>query len=159
MKTTDPKIGLLRLVPGFADLSERELARFAPLFDEARLDAGMVLAREGRVGHELLLIVDGQATLRQRGEVRDVLGPGAIVGETAILGEVPHWSSVVSQTPMRVLVAGRESFRALGHDPDLLRRVAATLAARLRDEEPAPLGNAAPPGPDETAVGPAPAVR
>lgn len=134
MKTTDPKVALLRSVPGFADLSDRDLARFAPLFDEVRVDAGMVLTREGQVGHELLLILEGQATLRRRGEARDVLGPGAFVGETAILGDVPHWSSVVSQTPMRVLVAGPESFRALGNDPDLLRRVATNLAARLRGE-------------------------
>ncbi len=132
MKTTDLKIDLLRSVPGFADLSDRELARYAPLFDEVKVDAGMVLTREGQVGRELVLIVEGQASLERRGAASEVLGPGAFVGETAILGEVPHWSSVVTRTPMRLLVAGRESFRALGSDPDLLRRVAANLATRLR---------------------------
>jgi CRP-like cAMP-binding protein len=132
VKTTDLKIDLLRSVPGFADLSERQLARYAPLFDEVKVAAGVVLAREGEVGRELVVIVEGRATLERRGAASEVLGPGAFVGETAILGEVPHWSSVVTRTPMRLLVAGRESFRALGSDPDLLRRVAATLATRLR---------------------------
>src|SRR5258708_21371941 len=57
VKTTDLKIDLLRSVPGFADLSERELARYAPLFDEVKVAAGMVLTREGEVGRELVVIV------------------------------------------------------------------------------------------------------
>lgn len=140
MKTTDPKIGLLRTVPGFAGLPDRDLARLAACFDEARVGAGMVLAREGRLGHELVLIVEGQATITRAGATEGELGPGALVGETAVLGPIPHRSRVVARTPMRVLVAGPESLRTLGGDPALLRRAATSLAERLRAAElPAPL--------------------
>jgi CRP-like cAMP-binding protein len=138
MRTSDPKIGLLRSLPAFADVGARDLARRASLFDEARVGAGTVLTREGQFGRAVFLIVDGQATVSRRGEVREVLGPGALVGETAILGDGPHPSSVVARTPMRVLVAGPQSLRALRNDGDLLRRVATSLALRLRGAERAP---------------------
>jgi CRP-like cAMP-binding protein len=132
VKNTDPKIGLLRTVPGFAALSDRALARLASCFDEAQVGAGSVLAREGGLGHELLLIVEGQAAVSRAGASDGELGPGELVGETAVLGPLPHSSRVVARTPMRVLVAGPESLRTLSGDPSLLRRAATSLAARLR---------------------------
>jgi len=144
VKTADPKISLLRTVPGFAALPDRDLARLASCFDEAQVGAGMVLAREGGLGHELVLIVEGQATVTRAGATEGELGPGALVGETAVLGPIPHWSRVVARTPMRVLVAGPESFRTLGSDPGLLRQVATTLATRLQTSAPSspPMGAA-----------------
>jgi len=142
VKTADPKISLLRTVPGFASLPDRELARLASCFDEAQVGAGMVLAREGGLGHELVLIVEGEATVTHAGEGAGAIGPGALVGETALLGPIPHWSRVVARTPMRVLVAGPESLRTLGGEPALLRRAATSLAARLHaaDSWPIPVG-------------------
>ena len=140
MSTTDPKISLLRTVPAFARLPDPDLARLASCFDEAQVGAGIVLAREGGIGRELVLIVEGQATVTRAGATEGELGPGALVGESAVLGPIPHWSRVVARTPMRVLVAGPESFRTLGNDPSLLRQVATTLAARLRAPGPPTVG-------------------
>ena len=61
-----------------------------------------------------------------------VFGPGDFVGDTAILGDAPHSASVISQTRMRVLVAGPQTIAALLNHPGVLRRMATNLARRLR---------------------------
>lgn len=135
MKTASSKIDLLRSVPGLTDLGRRDLARLAPLFDDVRVDAGKVLVREGQSTHELMLIVEGSAALTRAGEPSGALGPGEFLGETSILDHAEHTATATAQTPMRVLLAGRESFGSLRSDPDVLRRIALNLAGRLRSYE------------------------
>jgi CRP-like cAMP-binding protein len=132
MKTNGPKITMLRSVPELAELPRRDLSRLACLFDEARVDAGQVLAREGQSCHELSLIVEGQAALSRRGQPLGVVGPGEFLGEMAILDRGPHAATVTAQTPMRVLVSGRDSWGTLRTHPDVLRHIATNLAGRLR---------------------------
>ena len=135
MKTGRSKIDLLRSVPGLTDLGRRDLARLAPLFDDVRVDAGKVLVREGQSTQELVLIVEGSAALTRGGKRAGALGPGEFLGETSILDRTAHTATATAQTPMRVLLAGRESFGALRSDPDVLRQIALNLAGRLRTYE------------------------
>jgi CRP-like cAMP-binding protein len=131
-KAASSKIALLRSVPGLAHLPDRELGRLALLFDDIRIDAGRVLAREGQASQELVLIVEGWAALSRHGQSVDALGPGQFVGETSILDHGAHADTVTARTPMRVLLAGRESFGALRNHPEVLRQIATNLAGRLR---------------------------
>jgi CRP/FNR family transcriptional regulator, cyclic AMP receptor protein len=135
MKTGHSKIDLLRSVPGLTRLGQRDLARLAPLFDDARIDAGTVLAREGQSSHELVLIVEGWAALTRGGKPIDAVGPGQFLGEMSILDRAAHNATATAQTPMRVLLAGRETFGTLRSDPDVLRQIALNLASRLRSYE------------------------
>jgi CRP-like cAMP-binding protein len=135
VKTASSKIDLLRSVPGLTDLGRRDLARLAPLFDDVRVDAGKVLVREGQSTQELVLIVEGSAALTRGGEPRGALGPVEFLGETSILDRADHTATATAQTPMRVLLAGRESFGSLRSDPDVLRQIALNLAGRLRSYE------------------------
>ncbi len=135
MKTGSSKIDLLRSVPGLTDLGRRDLARLAPLFDDVRIDAGKVLVREGQSTHELVLIVEGSAALTRGGKPTGALGPGEFLGETSILDRAAHTATATAQTPMRILLAGRESFGSLRSDPDVLRQIALNLAGRLRTYE------------------------
>ncbi len=132
MKVTNAKTTLLRSFPGYAELGDRELTRLASLFDEIRVDAGTVLARQGQPSHELCLIADGEAVLSVRGEPIAVLGPGDVLGEPAILKPGPHRATATARTPMRILVAGRRSRDTLRSQPVVLRQIATNLADRLR---------------------------
>jgi len=135
MKNGRSKIDLLRPVPGLTDLGDRDLARLVPLFDDVRVDAGQVLAREGQSSHELVIIVEGRAALSRRGKPIDSLGPGQLLGEMSILDRAAHTATATAQTPMRLLLAGREHFATLRSDPDVLRQIAINLAGRLRSYE------------------------
>jgi Cyclic nucleotide-binding domain len=97
-----------RTVPGLTDLGDRDLARLAPLFDDVRIGAGKVLAREGQSSQALVLIVEGWAAGRY-GKPIDALGPGQFLGEMSILDRAAHTATATARTPMRILLAGREN--------------------------------------------------
>ena len=141
---TDPKVALLRSVPGLAGAGVRELCSLAALFDEAVVDEGELLAREGEPGRKLFLIVEGEVLVSLRGEAIATVGAGEFVGEMTLFERAPRAATLTALTPTRVLVAGSGSFGALLNQPAVLRRLAATLASRLRAAQASPAGWAEP---------------
>src|SRR5437763_728894 len=137
-KAVDPKVSLLQAVPGLSALHQRELADLARHFDDLDIDAGHQLIREGEPGRELFLIVDGQAVVSLRDQVLATVGPGEFVGEMTLFERLPRSASVTALTPMRVLIAGAPAFDALRTHPAVLRRIATTLAQRLRASQGSP---------------------
>ena len=130
--TSNPKVAVLRSLPGLAGVPDRELVPLASLFDEAGVEAGHVLTREGASGRELFLVVTGQAEVTLRGDMLATVGPGEFVGEMTIFDGAPRSATVTAVTPMRLLVAGSQTFGTLLAHPAMVRCLAATLAARLR---------------------------
>ena len=53
----------LKDVPFFSSLSKKELAEIARATDEIDVKQGKVLAREGDIGHEFFVILEGTAEL------------------------------------------------------------------------------------------------
>jgi CRP-like cAMP-binding protein len=119
-----PNVDLLRSLPGLAGIRDRDLARLAVRFDDVRVPAGAVLACEGRPCHELVLVVAGTAWSSVRGERGGHVARGGVVGECAVLGAGVHRTTVVSRTPMHLLVAGCDGCRRLRDEPVILRLVA-----------------------------------
>ena len=134
----DPKIAVLRDLFGFARPRDRELLALASLFDEVRLEPGERLIREGEPGREVFLIVDGQASVSVREQPLGTVGPGEFVGEMTLFERAPRSATVTALTPVRTLVAGAQSFATLLNDAAVLRRLAATLAHRLRASQGSP---------------------
>jgi hypothetical protein len=73
-----------------------------------RLPKGTSLTRQGEPGDELYLILDGIAVVDVDGRPVAELGPGAVVGERAILEEGLRTSTVRAITPLRVAVAAKD---------------------------------------------------
>jgi hypothetical protein len=70
------------------------------------LKAGQVLMEQGEPGHELFLLLDGVLALEVDGEVLGELGPGAILGERAIIEpEGRRTATLRAITKSRVAVA------------------------------------------------------
>ena len=138
MNRNDPKIALLRRVPGLAGYADRQLAQLAPLVDEATAEPGSILVQEGKPGRQTFLIVEGQADVTLRGQYLERLGPGDFVGEMALLDHSPRSATVTAATPMRLLVMDPSSFASLISQPSVSRRIATDLAGRLRRAEGAP---------------------
>lgn len=133
-KTTDPKIALLREVSLFSACSDTELAHIASLADEAELPEGRVLCQEGRPGAECFVVVAGKARATLGGEEIAVLGPGAIVGEMALLDRRPRSATVTAITPMDVLVLDPRSFSGLlAEHGSVTRKLLGALAGRVRE--------------------------
>ena len=91
---------------------ERELAemllRDTPHPAVRRLQAGEVLTRQGDPGDELYIIVDGVLVIIVDGVEVVELGPGAVLGERAVLQGGRRTATLSAGTPAKVMVVSAE---------------------------------------------------
>lgn len=135
---TDPKLAVLRDSFGLSGLREPHLLALATLFDQLRVEPGEQLIREGEAGRELFLIVAGQVAVSVHGEAVGTVGPGEVVGEMSMFEHAPRSATVTALTPVDTLVVGAPGFATLLNDATVLRRLATTLARRLRVSQGSP---------------------
>ncbi|MBI3997496.1 MAG: cyclic nucleotide-binding domain-containing protein [Armatimonadetes bacterium] len=136
LRSTSSKVTMLRNVPLFKGLSQRQLEQVARLADELEVPAGKRLATIGDTGHELFVIVNGQATVKLKDSRTVRLGPGEFFGEMSLIDGGPRSATVDAASPMKVLVIGhREFWELLNEAPPLVGKIMRTLSQRLRDAE------------------------
>ena len=73
-----------------------------------RLQAGRTLVQQGDPGDELFLLFDGVLRVEIDGRPVAEVGPGAIVGEMALLREGRRMATLRAVTPCRVAVVPKE---------------------------------------------------
>jgi Cyclic nucleotide-binding domain len=73
-----------------------------------RLQAGRTLVRQGQPGDELFLLFDGVLQVEVDGEPVTQVGPGAILGEMAMLQDGRRMATLRAVTPCRVAVVPRD---------------------------------------------------
>jgi CRP-like cAMP-binding protein len=130
----DAKLELLRQVPLFAGCSKRELSEIATLADELALPEGATLIKEGKLGHEFFLLVDGEVDVRMKGRKVKSLTNGSFFGEMALVSARPRNATVTALSPVRVLVVHEQAFRRLLRDsPGIQLKVMQTLADRATE--------------------------
>jgi hypothetical protein len=71
--------------------------------DTRQLTAGSVLARQGDPGDEIYLLLDGVLALEVDGAAVSELGPGAVVGERAVLEGGRRTSTLTAATDVKVV--------------------------------------------------------
>jgi CRP/FNR family transcriptional regulator, cyclic AMP receptor protein len=126
------KVELIRGVPLFAELGRKELEEVASIADEIDLREGKDLTVEGHPGREFMVIVEGEATVRQGDHEINRLGAGDFFGEIALVKQQPRSATVTAETPIRALVITERSFRRLlDHSPGIEDKVMSALSARL----------------------------
>ena len=101
---------LLRAIPFFAPLPAPSMERVMADVIARDAAAGDVLIREGDPGDLFYVIVEGTVEITRGGEHVSEQGPGAYVGEIALLRDVPRTASVIAKTPLRLLALEREPF-------------------------------------------------
>ncbi len=105
-----------------------------------RVPAGSVVTRQGEPGDELFLLLDGVLGVDVDGERIAEVGPGAVLGERAVLEGGSRTSTLTAVTPARLAVAPSAAV-----DLDRLR----ALADLHRREEAVPSRGAPPTGPPD----------
>lgn len=133
-RTRTDKVEHLSQVPLFRHLSDRQLNRLASHVDEVNVEAGRVLADEGALtGRELLIIVEGRATVRRGGRELATLSNGDVIGEMSLIDGQPRSATVTADTEMTLLVIGGREFKPLLTDvPGFAEGIIKALAQRLR---------------------------
>ena len=127
----------LRRVPLFERLDPEDLQRVAAVADERSFTAGQVIVREGEVGDELFVLLDGTVRVERAepdGTTRMLrtYGPGDHFGELAVLLERPRVATVVAEVDIRTLVIGGDGLTAILRErPEAAMAMLATLAERI----------------------------
>ena len=126
----------LAKVPLFNGLSKKQLREVSSLATRLDEPAGTQLTKEGRVGNEFIIVLEGEIEVRKGDEVVATRGPGSYVGEIALLDNRPRTATVVAKTPVVIEVIGRREFRTLLADaPELQAEIMSTMAQRLAELE------------------------
>ena len=136
MRSPDMKTDMLHRVPLFADLNRKQLREVARMADELRIEAGRVLMREGELGRELFIILEGRASATRDGHHLGDVGPGDAVGEMALIDHGPRTATVVATDPMDVLIVSGRAFDHLKEVvPGLTDALLKTTVRRLREAD------------------------
>jgi CRP-like cAMP-binding protein len=126
------KVEALKRAPLFEGLSKKELAELARVTDDLKVEPGTVLCREGKVGREFFVIVDGTAEVTKGGRRIARRSGGEFVGEIALLKTTKRTATVTATTPLRCFVLTQADFRrVLEENPGVQLKVMEALAERL----------------------------
>jgi CRP-like cAMP-binding protein len=129
----DTKADALGEAPLFNTLSRRDLVELAKVTEDMEVEAGKMLAREGDIGQEFFVIVDGEVSVSKDGQEVRRLGQGDFFGEIALVWEsARRTATVTAESPLRFFVLTRQSFRSLiEHQPEIERCVLEALEDRV----------------------------
>jgi CRP-like cAMP-binding protein len=100
--------------------------------DVLDLPAGTALTQQGKIGHEFVLLLEGEAVVDQDGRRIGTLGPGDFAGEIALLTRTRRTATVTTTTPSRIVVVAEREFRTLvDRSRDFSSEVWSAAAKRL----------------------------
>ncbi len=130
----------------FSGLRYKELTQIAKCCREARYSPGSVLLSQGEKGLGLFIITKGTVRItRANGpggaeEVLATAGMADIVGEMALLDDLPRSATVTAVDEVTALVLPKGEFRMilrhiLSTDPDVGLDLLAVLTRRLREAQ------------------------
>ena len=129
---------LLRRVPFFAEIEPARLKLLAFMSERVGFDPGKALCRQGDPADAAYLIIEGEADIlvdTPSGPLKlATLGANDIVGEMAILGDVPRTATVQARTDVTALVIAKDQFfRMITEFPQMAIEIMRELAHRLED--------------------------
>ena len=128
----DAKVQAIKGVPLFSRCAKKELAEVAKLADEIDFGPGREFIREGALGREFFVLIDGEAEVQRKGRKVRTLRRGDFFGEIALIARTPRTATVTTTADSRFLVITAHSFRTmLNHQPVIASKVLAALAERL----------------------------
>ena len=128
-----PSTKLLEGVPMFQGLPAKHLRRIRDLAEPADYMAGASLVKQGAEGDAFFVILEGLARVVVGERTVNRLMPGDSFGEIALLDGGERTASVVSETPMKVLIIDRTKFmKLLGQEAAIAMALLEGMARRIR---------------------------
>jgi signal transduction histidine kinase len=141
--TTSGRAGafeFLRGIPLFADLPVEDLERLSGVARRLQIAAGEELFHQGDPGDYAYVIEEGTIEISRFSDGREIplatRGRGEVIGEMALLEELPRMATARAATPVVALAIGREQLdELLGSSPSAARAMVCTTMDRLRETE------------------------
>jgi CRP/FNR family transcriptional regulator, cyclic AMP receptor protein len=127
------RVAALHRIDLFAGVPGRVLAAVAERADEVRTEPGELLIEEGAVEAHLYALVEGRVRVHRGDQTLVELGPGATVGELAVLVPEPRAASVTAIEPTLALRVDKGVLDDLLVEwPELANSVIVALVSLLR---------------------------
>lgn len=132
----DQEVATLKQIPLFANIDNAKLKLMAFASERVSFKPGQTLCRQGDVGDAAYIIIDGRAEITvdtDEGPYRVAeAGANDIIGEIAILIDVPRTATVTATSPVTTLRITKELFFRMVTDfPEMALEVMRVLAHRL----------------------------
>jgi CRP/FNR family cyclic AMP-dependent transcriptional regulator len=129
---------ILRKNPNLASLSDAEANALIARCRDVSYGAGDLVLREGDAGESMVLLAEGTVLVKKGETTLAELGPGATIGEMALLDPAPRSATVVAKGKVRALELDREQLWSLLATGDTaavkaLQGLSATVCSRLGD--------------------------
>lgn len=129
-------VDLLRRVPLFEDLSDRELKRLAQSFKETRFSAGNEIATEGQRGVGFFVIGEGEVAYIVDGEEKGRGDSGDFFGEVALIDNGARTATVKAMTDVTAYGLTPWDFRPLVEEnASIAWALLQAMAKRLRADD------------------------
>lgn len=124
----------------FDNLPETDFGRICDMVEEVQLAAGEELFAEGDPGDRAYIVKEGQIEVVKTSNGREVLldvpGPGAVIGEMALLQKAPRMASVRARTDSVLLAIHHDQFEdLLNTSPSAARAMLHTVLTRWRSTQ------------------------
>jgi CRP-like cAMP-binding protein len=126
---TIERVSVLHRAPLFAEVPGHALVAVARLLEEVHVEAGTTIIERGALEDWLFVVAAGSVRVHVGDRTLTVLGPGAVVGELAVLAPAPRAASATAAASSLLLRLRRGPFEELLEDrPEIARAVIHTLA-------------------------------
>jgi CRP/FNR family transcriptional regulator, cyclic AMP receptor protein len=132
------EVNILRNVPIFADLEDKDLEKIVKLGTHQKYKKGNIVVLERESGAALFVIISGKAKVVRMDEdgrevILSIFGPGEFFGEMSLLDGLARSASVVATEKSELFMIHRRDFLGLLHDfPTVSISLLSELAMRLR---------------------------
>ncbi len=141
LRLTDARLGMRRALPT-AERHEGRVFEEEVLADLRREASNVVPLRymprksimaAGEAGLFMYVVLEGSVAVSVQGKIVEIVGPGGVFGEMALIDQSPRAASAVAETDCSLLPISRSDFLALVKtNPSFGVALLKTLADRLR---------------------------
>ena len=119
----------------FKGCPPEDLMPLAASLQVLQAGAGQVLMQQGEQAVSFLLISSGRAEIQHTGDdgvvIVEPVSAGTIVGEIALLRDIPRTATVTTTEPLTGWIGDNDAFSRLVHIPGIMRRLVRTVRQRL----------------------------
>lgn len=127
-------IELLRRVPLFKGLDDKQLGSLSRTFTDRTFSAGSEITSEGGGGVGFFVIEEGEAVVTVAGEEKRTLSSGDYFGEVALIDEGARSATIEAKTDVKCYGLTPWQFRPLVEEnASIAWPLLVTMAQRLRE--------------------------
>jgi len=135
-KMAEAPAELLKRVPLFSGLKDKELRQVAQTMKERTFDPGATVTEEGKGGIGFFVIGDGSAKVSVGGEEVRELGPGDYFGEIGLIADIDRTATIIAETQLRCYGMTSWDFRPLVEsNASIAWNMLQVMAQRLREAQ------------------------